>query len=101
MVEEAHRYGQARRKAITEALERPVTMKDSPDVVISGCPDLSLRVGGVSVLENRPQIIIIAIGPRKGLGPQIFDAHRHAARKAHTITVARTAVNLEVVLWNV
>jgi hypothetical protein len=100
-MKETYGHGKATRKAITEALEATVAVKDSPDVVISGCPHLCGWVGGVSVLENRAKVVIISIGPRKGLGPQIFDAHRHAAGEAHTIAVARTAVNLKVVLWNV
>jgi hypothetical protein len=100
-MKEAYRHGKATRKAITEALEATVAVKDSPDVVISGCPHLCGWVGGVSVLENRSQIVIISIKPQKSLRPQVLDGHGTAAGKAHTIAVARTAVNLKVVLWNV
>jgi hypothetical protein len=69
LVKEAYGHRQAGFESITEALERPVAMKDSPDVVISGCPHLCGWIGGVSVLENGAKIVIISIGPRKGLGP--------------------------------
>jgi hypothetical protein len=78
-MKEAYRHGKATRKAITEALNGPVAVKDSPDVVISGCPHLCGRIGGVSVLENRSQIVIISIKPQKSLRPQVLDTHGHAA----------------------
>jgi hypothetical protein len=101
LMKETYGHGKARRKTITKALEGPIAVKDSPDVVISGCPHLCGWVGGVSVLENRSQIVIISIKPQKSLGPQVLDGHGTAAGEAHTIAVARTAVNLKVVLWNV
>jgi hypothetical protein len=100
-MKEAYRHGKATRKAITEALEATVAVKDSPDVVISGCPHLCGWVGGVSVLENRAKVVVVRIRPRKGLRPQVLDGHGTATGKAHTIAVARTAVHLEVILWNI
>jgi hypothetical protein len=63
LMKETYGHGKARRKTITEALNGPVAVKDSPDVVISGCPHLCGWVGGVSVLENCSQVVIISIRP--------------------------------------
>jgi hypothetical protein len=62
-MKETYGHGKARRKTITEALNGPVAVKDSPDVVISGCPHLCGWVGGVSVLENCSQVIVICVSP--------------------------------------
>jgi hypothetical protein len=68
-MKETYGHGKARRKAIAEALEATVAVKDSPDVVISGCPHLCGWVGGVSVLENGSEVVVVRVGPQKGLGP--------------------------------
>jgi hypothetical protein len=63
LMKEAYGHGKACFETITKALEATVAVKDSPDVVISGCTHLCGWVGGVSVLENRSQVVIISIRP--------------------------------------
>jgi hypothetical protein len=63
LMKETYGHWKARKKAIAEALEATVAVKDSPDVVISGCTHLCGWVGGVSVLENCSQVVIISIRP--------------------------------------
>jgi hypothetical protein len=101
LMEEADWYGKAGLKAITEALEGPVAVKYSPDVVISGCPHLCGWVGGVSVLENGAEVVVVRVGPQKSLGPQVLDGHGTATGKAHPVRVGSTAVRLEIVLRDV
>jgi hypothetical protein len=98
LVKETYGHWKACFETITKALEATVAVKDSPDVVISGCPHLCGWVGGVSVLENCSQVVIISIGSQKSLGPQVLDGHGTAAGKAHPVRVGSTAVHLEVVL---
>jgi hypothetical protein len=78
-MEEAYGHGKTSFESITEALEGPIAVKDSPDVVISSCPHLCGWVGGVSVLENRAKVVVVRIRPRKGLRPQVLDGHGTAA----------------------
>jgi hypothetical protein len=73
-------------------------MEGSLDVVLSSGPDLSLRVGGVTVLKNCLQVVVVCVRPEKGLGPQILDGHGTAAGEAHPVSVGSTAVGLKVVL---
>jgi hypothetical protein len=101
LVKETDWYGKAGLKAISEALEATVAMKDSPDVVISRCPHLCGRVGGVSVPENSSQVVVISIRPSKGLRPQVLNTHSHGAGEAHPVRLGSTAVHLEKILRDV
>jgi hypothetical protein len=101
LMKETYGHGKARRKTITEALNGPVAVKDGPDVVISGCPHLCGWVGGVSVLENSSQVVVVRVRPRKSLGPQVLDGHSTAAGEAHPVRMGSTAVHLEKILRDV
>jgi hypothetical protein len=101
LVKEAYGYGKACFEPITKTLEGPVAVKDSPDVVISGCPHLCGWVGGVSVLKNGAEVVVVRVEPQKSLRPQVLDGHCTATGEAHPVRVGSTAVHLEKILRDV
>jgi hypothetical protein len=55
-------------------------------------------IGGISILKNGTEIVIISIRPQKGSWLEIFHRHGTRTREAHAVPVTGSGVQLGVVL---
>ena len=55
--------------------------------IVCTCPNVGHILGGVSVLKNGSQVVVISITTLEGFWIEVFDGHCARAREAHAITM--------------